>query len=86
MNEFEVVLAYKLLVITVGCLITFFGYHLILVGATKHTPTKKPSSIETNYREFRLVLKSTAPGIFFALFGTSVILMTVVKGLRFEDR
>jgi len=39
-------------------------------------------NLEGRYGNNKLILKSAAPGTFFALFGTIVIAVTVIQGLE----
>ena len=68
---------YKIISLIVGLILTYLGYRLFMAGVWGSA-----GDLEGNYGNNKLVLKSAAPGTFFALFGTIVIAITIVEGLE----
>ncbi len=71
--------AYKLACLAVGSLFCAFGYLLFKRGIWGTA-----GDLDAKFSNSRLVLKSAAPGIFFALFGAGIVMLTVWQGLKFE--
>ncbi|MDK2593524.1 hypothetical protein [Pseudoalteromonas obscura] len=72
-------LLYKLGLVGVGFLIVFLGYKLFVNGIYGNT-----GDLIANWNEYKLILKRGAPGTFFSLFGTSVILIGVLKEVEYD--
>lgn len=72
---------YKVASLGVGAILCFLGYRLFLAGVWGAA-----GDLEVKFRKNSLVLKSAAPGTFFALFGTVVIAFTIWKGLELERK
>ena len=70
---------YKLGCIAVGSLFCWFGYRLFTAGIWGNA-----GDLDANFKNTKLVLKSAAPGTFFALLGAAVIIATIWQGLDFN--
>jgi hypothetical protein len=70
---------FKIGSLTVGLAAVFMGYRLFQQGFWGH-----PTELAANMGENRLLLKSAAPGTFFALFGTAVVVTALVKGFNVD--
>lgn len=83
MNESSVmlfsVLVYKVAAILTGLAIAYFGYRLFQTGVYE-----KASELKAAWGDKHLGLKSSAPGIFFSLFGTAIVATTVMRGIDIE--
>jgi hypothetical protein len=80
--EHSVILAmiiYKLAALSVGSLFSLFGYRLFQSGIWG-----KSGDLKVSFKESRLVLTSAAPGTFFAVLGTVIIVFTLWQGLDFN--
>ena len=73
------VTAYKIASLLVGAAFSYMGYRLFVSGLWGDAGTFIAQ--DTNNK---LVLKNAAPGTFFALFGTIIVLVTLAKGLEFR--
>jgi len=70
-------LVYKLASLAAGSLMAYMGYKLFLTRYEWDT-----SETTFSWKALALSIKKTAPGTFFAVFGTAIILVTVSTGLR----
>jgi hypothetical protein len=70
---------YKLACLTVGSVICFLGYSLFRHGAWGNA-----GDLDAKFRNGRLLLKSGAPGTFFAVVGAAVIVSTIWHGMTFD--
>jgi hypothetical protein len=70
---------FKLASLLTGLISVFMGYRLFLAGIWG-----EPSQFVANVGKNRLLLKSAAPGLFFALFGTCVIAVTLWIGFNVQ--
>jgi hypothetical protein len=68
---------YKVVCLLTGVALSYFGYRLFLAGVWGNA-----GDLDVTFSDNKLVLKSAAPGTFFALFGTIIIVFTVWKGLE----
>lgn len=71
---------YRLITMLIGCVIVFLGYRLFSVGMFQNTTDLKAAWGEKN-----LTLKQASPGIFFALFGASIIATSLWRGVSIEQ-
>jgi len=55
------------------------GFRLFMAGIWGQS-----GELTAEFRETRVILKKAAPGTFFALFGTAIIVATLWKGLEIE--
>ncbi len=67
--------AYRLASIFVGFAIIYFGYKLFDRGVYQ-----KAGELKAAWGESNLLLKQAAPGTFFVIFGTAVIVFSLWKG------
>lgn len=75
---FAIVL-YKLSTLIVGLFFAYFGFRLLISGVFEGG-----GDLNATFSNHRLVLKKSSPGIFFALFGTAVIAIALIKGIDLE--
>ncbi|MFM2368101.1 MAG: hypothetical protein RL619_397 [Bacteroidota bacterium] len=68
---------YKLACLATGLSILYMGYRLFMAGIYNQS-----GDMEATFKNIRMVVKSAAPGIFFALFGTIVISIAISRGLE----
>ena len=71
---------YKVCSLLVGYLSIYLGYKLFAKGIWGES-----GDLEANFSNNKLVLKKAAPGTFFVVLGTIIILGTVYKGLDFKN-
>jgi hypothetical protein len=71
--------AFKLASLTVGLSAVFMGYRLFQQGFWGH-----PTELAANMGENKVLMKGAAPGTFFALFGTAVVVTALVKGFNVD--
>ena len=67
---------YKLAALLVGFGLAYLGYRLFLAGIFEGA-----GDLDATFSDTKLILKKGSPGIFFALFGTVVLVATLTKGL-----
>lgn len=72
-------LVYKITVLAAGVFSIHMGYRLFL--ADKTSPA---GDLGVSVREYALSLKGGAPGIFFSLFGTILIGLSIMKGFSYD--
>ncbi len=80
--DIAVVLAlalYKITSLLVGLALCYLGYRLFVAGVWG-----KAGDLDAKFGNNKLILKSAAPGTFFALFGTIVIAVTIWKGFELQ--
>jgi hypothetical protein len=70
---------YKIGCLGVGSLFCLLGYSLFINGIWGHA-----GDLDAKFKSTRLVLKSAAPGTFFALLGAAIVIGTIWQGLRFD--
>jgi hypothetical protein len=68
--------AFRILALTAGALFVFLGYRLFKIGYFD-----RAGELHAAWGEKRIVLKQTAHGIFFALFGALVLGFAIWKPL-----
>jgi len=64
---------YRIITMLVGLTFTYFGYQLFKLGITKGQGELTSRWIS---------LKANAPGIFFALFGTVIVVVSLIVGVH----
>ena len=91
-ESFEIIatMLYKLASLGVGLVSLYFGYKLFLAGIVGNAGTVKltvPMGDTPNNSQSRvnLTLRDAAPGIFFALFGTIIITISIVMSFKIEN-
>ena len=70
---------YKIISLLVGALFGYMGYKLFISGVWGDA-----GDLKAKFEDSVVVLKSAAPGTFFALFGTLIVLLTVFKGWKID--
>lgn len=73
-------LIYRLSLLVVGILSIYMGYRLFL--ADKVSPA---GDLSMSARDYALHVKGGAPGVFFSLFGTILIAISIIKGWSYEE-
>ena len=85
MSDFQVLVlsltSYKLVTLVIGMIFGVLGYKLF---SSSSGIQKKAGEMQTTWGDKSLILKSAAPGTFFALFGTVLISTTLIRGLSIE--
>ena len=72
---------YKIASLAVGLGFAYMGYKLFIAGIWGNA-----GDLQAKYGDNKLVLKSAAPGTFFALFGTIIIAVTIWKDIDLTHR
>jgi hypothetical protein len=74
---------YKITILLVGALFAVLGYRLFRVGYYE-----KAGELKAAWGKSHLILKQTAPGVFFALFGSFIVIVGAWKPieLRFPSQ
>lgn len=70
---------YKIVSLLVGFGAIFIGYRLFALGIYE-----KAGNLEATFGKKHLVLKQAAPGTFFVVLGSIIIIVALWKGLAFE--
>jgi len=70
-------LMYKIVCILSGTVFAYLGYCLFTLGVWG-----KAGSMELNYKDSKLLLRSAAPGTFFVVLGALIIAATILA--RFD--
>ena len=73
------ILTYKLSCLTVGSLFCFLGYKLFVLGIWGSS-----GDLDTRFGNNTLVLKNAAPGTFFAVLGSAIVVATVIQGINYD--
>jgi tetratricopeptide (TPR) repeat protein len=83
MNFVDVVLIYllmsRLAILTAGVVSVFLGYKLFCRGIGASRSSGSDSTIESSVVGVRFLLKNTAPGTAFALFGAILIVVMLIQ-------
>lgn len=72
---------YKITALIIGFAFAYLGYRLFRAGIYDGG-----GDLDATFSDTKLVLKKASPGIFFALFGTAVLVVTLTKGLELSDK
>jgi hypothetical protein len=72
---------YKTASLATAVLFCFFGYRLFLAGLWGPA-----GDLRAKFKEFDLILKSAAPGVFFVVMGALIAGATIWKGFDFDIR
>ena len=70
---------YRILIVLGGILCIYLGYRLFFVAQTKQGDL----SIKTGEHQ-ELKLRDVAPGVFFALFGASILTFCLLNGITIK--
>jgi hypothetical protein len=70
---------YKFACLAVGTLFCVLGYRLFKLGIWGSA-----GDLDAKFNNTRLVLKSAAPGTFFAVLGAVIVVVTVWQGINFN--
>ncbi|MFT6502599.1 MAG: hypothetical protein ACJASQ_002726 [Crocinitomicaceae bacterium] len=74
------ILLYKITCLLVGLACCYMGFMLFLKGIEKESGEFKAS-----FKGTSIVLRQVAPGVFFALFGASIIITTIATRSYYTD-
>ena len=77
---FGMIVFYKICSIFIGLAFAYMGYRLFLLDKNNDA-----GSLEAEHRGFQLKLTRAAPGTFFSLFGTILIVFSVLKGIAYSS-
>lgn len=69
----------RVLVVLIGGALLYFGYKLF------HHSASTKTKLDAKYQTLSLSLESTAPGIYFCLFGTALLAFTVVTQVTVSE-
>lgn len=72
-------LIYKLACLAVGSFSCYMGYRLFVAGVWGNS-----GDLRTNFGNTKLVLRNAAPGTFFVVLGSGVIVATIWQGQHFS--
>jgi hypothetical protein len=81
MDEITAIFVYKVLGLLVGTFITWLGFRLFTTGVFKSS-----GNIDAMFNQTKIVLRRAAPGTLFLIFGASVTVATIWKGLELSGR
>lgn len=73
------VTAFKIISLVIGMFSCYLGYRLF-----QSALSSDPSKFKAAGKGISFELSSTAPGIFFALFGTVIVVVAIYRGLDFN--
>src|ERR1044072_678409 len=76
---FAILIGYKVTILLAGVLMAYLGYRLFM--ADKVAPAGDLSASTGTYK---LDLRGSAPGIFFSLFGTVLICVSLTSATNFQ--
>ena len=79
MTTIVALLLYKIVSLFVGLFFAYMGYRLFMAGVWGHA-----GELDAHFGDNKVLLKKSAPGTFFALFGTVIVAFTIWKGLDFS--
>ena len=66
---------FKITSLLAGVLFCYLGYKLFTAGIWGNA-----GNLEVNWNDNKLLLKKAAPGTFFALFGTAIVIVSIING------
>ena len=69
---------YKIVSLGVGALFCFLGYRLFMAGIWGNA-----GNLDAKFKDAKLVLKSAAPGTFFAVLGAAIVVVSLIQGMNF---
>ena len=75
-----IIVGYKICVLLVGFCMAFMGYRLFMTDKLAGA-----GDLSGSIGKYALSLKGGAPGVFFSLFGTLIIAITVFRGVSYDD-
>lgn len=73
------VILYRVGILVAGIICMILGYRLFIKGIS-YERSNDATELKAKSDKFAITLKSTAPGIFFALFGSAIISVMILKG------
>ena len=76
---FGLLVIYKLMTLIVGFGFVYLGYRLFMADKTSAS-----GDMQASADKYSLSIQGGAPGIFFSLFGTVLICISVFKGVEFK--
>jgi hypothetical protein len=76
---FAILIGYKITILLAGVLMAYLGYRLFM--ADKIAPA---GNLAASAGTYKLDLRGSAPGIFFCLFGTVLICVSLTGATKFQ--
>ncbi len=70
---------YKLISLLVGLGFAYMGYRLFMANIWGHA-----GDFTAQYENIKVVIKRAAPGTFFAVAGTVIVVATILRGFEVE--
>lgn len=80
LNVYAMLTAYKIATLLAGLALAYMGYRLFLADKSASA-----GELTGSGQGYELSLRGAAPGIFFSLFGTIVICVSLFRGVSYED-
>ena len=75
-----VLILYRSIAIIAGVVVTYLGYKLFVLGIYQ-----KAGELKAGWSGKSLALRQAAPGTFFALFGTAVVVVSLWRGIDINE-
>jgi hypothetical protein len=79
-SVFAILMAYKVCVLFVGLAFAAMGYRLFLADKTASA-----GDLSGSLGKYTLSVRNAAPGVFFSLFGTALICVSLFRGVSYEE-
>lgn len=77
---FLIAIVYRTCILLVGLIFAYMGYRLFLADKTASA-----GDFEASKGTYAMSLKGGAPGVFFCLFGTILICVSILKGTEYKS-
>jgi|UPI00042310BD hypothetical protein len=78
--SFALALTYKIFILLTGLCFAYFGFRLFLADKTANA-----GDLSFKYDKYLLNVKGGAPGLFYSLFGAILIIVSIVKGIHYDN-
>jgi hypothetical protein len=78
-HSFSILVFYKIATMITGLALCYMGYRLFLFDKDRNS-----GNLEITHDKSSIKLYSAAPGIFFSLFGTIIICVSIFKGVGYK--
>lgn len=75
--------AYKVISLAIGFALCKMGYKLFMSGVwgPKQGELASAGEVQAQFRDNRILIKKAAPGTFFVVLGTALLIFSMYKGL-----
>lgn len=77
-------LLYRCFLTGAGLAIVFFSYRLLNTAARSRGKTTTPNELTVKNGAFSAILKSHTPALFFALFGSAILIISLLRPISFS--